>query len=217
MTRQRTAQRLVGPRARDSQRVLMSHLAHHAQHFCERVLNACWPSPCVLSSCHHQPPTQQHAAVEERAPRHFARSQPRPPDAVAGVSVAHEQRLHRAGAQLCRGLSPPLSTAPAALRRTLTLRRAASAVPHHLAARARAACRLGGLLPRYRARGAFQSANPAASPCCAAAPPAGLTRCALAAQKFAAHRDEFDPERVRLILERSAADVAWVVAKYSRK
>ena len=65
---------------------------------------------------------------------------------------------------------------------------------------------------RFEAR----SANPEAPPA-AFAPPAALTRCAAAAQKFAAHRDESDPERVRVILERSAADVAWVLNKYGRK
>jgi hypothetical protein len=34
-------------------------------------------------------------------------------------------------------------------------------------------------------------------------------------QKFVAHREEDDPARVRLILERSRADAAWVLKKYA--
>jgi len=37
------------------------------------------------------------------------------------------------------------------------------------------------------------------------------------AQKIAAHRDESDPERVRLILERSRADAEWVLRKYAKR
>ena len=37
----------------------------------------------------------------------------------------------------------------------------------------------------------------------------------VAREKFAAHREEEDPERISLILERSRADLAWILAKYS--
>jgi len=37
---------------------------------------------------------------------------------------------------------------------------------------------------------------------------------ASARQKIASHREESDPQRLTLILERSRAEVAWVLAKY---
>jgi hypothetical protein len=36
-------------------------------------------------------------------------------------------------------------------------------------------------------------------------------------QKFVAHADETDPERLHTIFQRTAADVAWVVQKYRQK
>lgn len=38
---------------------------------------------------------------------------------------------------------------------------------------------------------------------------------AVAREKFVAHRDEEDEERANLIIEKSRADVAWILQKYS--
>jgi hypothetical protein len=37
----------------------------------------------------------------------------------------------------------------------------------------------------------------------------------VAREKFAAHREEEDAERLALIIERSKADVRWILEKYS--
>ena len=38
----------------------------------------------------------------------------------------------------------------------------------------------------------------------------------VAREKFAAHREEEDAERLALIIERSKADVRWILEKYSK-
>ena len=38
----------------------------------------------------------------------------------------------------------------------------------------------------------------------------------VAREKFAAHREEEDAERLALIIQRSKADVRWILEKYSK-